>query len=53
MAAAVPSHPQLQRDGFADRPYRRLRVADRTRTTACGGSAALLVWCVALAFAAR
>ncbi|MEU8236095.1 hypothetical protein AB0C12_41450 [Actinoplanes sp. NPDC048967] len=53
VTAAVPSHLLLQRDGFADGPYRRLRVADRIRTAACGGSAALLVWCVALAFAAR
>jgi hypothetical protein len=53
VGAAVPSHLLLQRDGFAERPYRRLRAADRIRTTACGGSAVLLVWCVALAFAAR
>ena len=42
VTAAVPSHLLLPRDGFADGPYRRLRIADRIRTAACGGSAALL-----------
>jgi hypothetical protein len=53
VTAAIPSHARLQRDGFAAEPYQRLRTADRIRTAACVGSAALLVWSVAAAFGPR
>jgi hypothetical protein len=51
--AAIPSHLRLQHDGFAAGPYRRLRAADRIRTAACLGSAALLGWGLVLAFIPR
>jgi hypothetical protein len=53
VTAAVPAHLCLQRDGFATDAYVRLRFADRIRTAACVGSAALLVWSMVLAFVPR
>lgn len=43
VAAAIPSHRRLQRDGFHARAYRTLRRADLVRTAACLLSAAVLV----------
>lgn len=43
VAAAIPSHHRLQRDGFQAAAYRRLRRADLVRTAGCVLSAAVLV----------
>ena len=43
VAAAIPSHVRLQRDGFQPGAYRTLRRADLIRTAACLLSAAVLV----------
>jgi hypothetical protein len=51
--AAIPSHLRLQREGFSDSAYGRLRTADRIRTAACVLGAVLLAWSVVLAFTPR
>jgi hypothetical protein len=43
VAAAIPSHRRLQRDGFQSAAYRTLRRADLIRTAGCVLSAAVLV----------
>lgn len=53
VAAAVPSHLRLQRDGFQRPAYHRLRTADAIRTAACMLSAIGLVISVVTAFTPR
>ncbi len=43
VAAAIPSHRRLQREGFRSGVYRTLRRADLIRTAGCILSAAVLV----------
>jgi hypothetical protein len=49
-AGAIPSHVRLQRQGFDAVPYRRLRLADAFRTSACVLSAGGLIIGVLYAF---
>jgi hypothetical protein len=53
VAAAIPSHLRLQRDGFDHGTYRKLRLADLTRSIGCTLSAGLLVWSLLLTFTPR
>jgi hypothetical protein len=53
LAAAIPSHLRLQRDGFDHGTYRKLRLADLTRSIGCTLSAGLLVWSLLLTFTPR